>query len=108
MLPLLCESLRWVQGPGQRERRTRSVVLRWVCGWSPVGVYFFHPVIPAPPRPQRMVEDGGVEVQPAALSFQADAAVLTELDHIPGGDGCRISDYSLRIEYLGDAPRLLR
>src|SRR5699024_313715 len=77
MLPLLCESLCWVQGPGQRERRKRSVVVRWVCGWSPLGLYFFHPDIHAPPRPQSMVKDGGFEVKPASLNFQTYAAVLT-------------------------------
>src|SRR5699024_11718030 len=98
MLPLLCESLCWVQGPGQRERRKRSVVVRWVCGWSPLGLYFFHPAIHAPPRPQSMVTDGGFEVKPASLNFQTYAAVLTWLDQIPGGNGCRLSDYSLKLE----------
>src|SRR5699024_10672759 len=72
-----CDSLCWVQGPGQRERRKRSVVVRWVCGWSPLGLYFFHPAIHAPPRPQSMVKDGGFEIKPASLNFQTYAAVLT-------------------------------
>src|SRR5699024_11548220 len=76
MLPLLCESLCWVQGPGQRERRKRSVVVRWVCGWSPLGLYFFHPAIHAPPRPQSMVKDGVFEVKPASLRSEEHTSEL--------------------------------